>query len=277
MADSIKLIAVDLDGTLLDGQKQACRAGADALKRAEMSGVHIVVATARNAESTGWVVGHLDFKGPVITSTGAMILDRMNGEIWESHHVPQHIAQDIAAFADARKWGLAMLVNGVTNYSWDRATENQFMGAERNTRVSVESGVAGVTGDVTQMVVRDISVIPEMQAYCHEHHSDLIRCQPFYHADGSLEAIAILPKLANKGDALQSVMEKLGVRAAEVLALGDNDSDIPMFETAGVSACMDNGTGRARGAAHHIAPHHDEEGVAWAINNLVFGEGIERG
>ncbi len=277
MPASIKLIAVDLDGTLLNAERQVCLAGLQALKRAEAAGIHIVVATARNAESTGKVVGGASFHGPVITSTGAVILKELNGEIWASHKVPRNVAHEIAAHADANQWGLSILADGVTHYSWDRATELKFMQRERNTRVAVASGIEAVKNDVTQIIIRDAEVIPKMREHCQTEFAAHVRLQPFYHVDGSIEAMAILPKLANKGDALGYVADKLGIPHAAVLALGDNDSDIAMFEQAGVSACMGNGTDRARKAAQCVAPHHDEGGVAWAVNSLVFGEGSRHG
>ena len=90
---------------------------------------------------------------------------------------------------------------------------------------------------------------------------------PTWTLDGLMEISA--PGVT-KGSALVELAAELGVEAADVIAFGDMPNDLPMLSWAGTSYAMANGHPDVRAAADHVAPHHDEDGVAVVLEQ-VFG------
>ena len=81
---------------------------------------------------------------------------------------------------------------------------------------------------------------------------------------------ASFPVSADKGTALRFVAKKLEIPLEQVLAIGDNPNDVPMFEAAGVSVAMGNAPLQVREAATTVGPSNDDEGVAWAIRKFAL-------
>ena len=100
--------------------------------------------------------------------------------------------------------------------------------------------------------------------------SQACRTETYYRADGRLHSLCILPRDADKGTALKFVAGKLEIPLDQVLAIGDNPNDIPMFDAAGVSVAMGNAPPEVKAAATVVGPSNDDEGVAWAIRNFVL-------
>ena len=75
---------------------------------------------------------------------------------------------------------------------------------------------------------------------------------------------------ANKGAALKFIAQQYGIAREEILAIGDSQIDISMFEYAGLGVCLENGTSDAKEAAGYVAPSNDNDGVADAIEKYVL-------
>ncbi|RIK38489.1 MAG: hypothetical protein DCC57_20870 [Chloroflexi bacterium] len=74
---------------------------------------------------------------------------------------------------------------------------------------------------------------------------------------------------ANKGTALRGVMDRLGISGAQVMTMGDNFNDLPMFACGRISVAMGNAPRPVQQQATHVASSNDAEGVAWAIQTLL--------
>jgi hydroxymethylpyrimidine pyrophosphatase-like HAD family hydrolase len=86
------------------------------------------------------------------------------------------------------------------------------------------------------------------------------------------EYLEIMPRGASKGEACREIRERLGVDVADVMAIGDGTNDVPMFDEARVRVAVANASPALAERADYIAPSNDEDGVAVAIDGLVFGE-----
>ncbi|MBI2298049.1 MAG: HAD hydrolase family protein [Armatimonadetes bacterium] len=109
---AIRLIAVDLDGTLLTSARTLAPGGVAALRRAAERGVWVVVATARALDSAAPLCTVLGVRDPLICYSGAQTYACWDGPLWEERGLPPDLAADLAEEADRRGWTLRLAIAG---------------------------------------------------------------------------------------------------------------------------------------------------------------------
>ena len=112
--------------------------------------------------------------------------------------------------------------------------------------------------------------ILSMARLCRARFPTLCRTDTYCERDGTPRSMCVLPARADKGTALSLVLERLGLQKERTLAIGDNINDLPMFGVAGTSVAVGNALEQVKRCASAVAPSHDEEGVAWALERFVF-------
>jgi hydroxymethylpyrimidine pyrophosphatase-like HAD family hydrolase len=115
-SDPIKLVAIDLDGTLLTTDKEIAPQGASWIRAASEAGVQVVLATTRNPDN---VQAYCDQQGlytPMICTNGAQVWGSPDGPEWLRYTIPRTAAVEIAQMADDAGWELATTVEEVTHW-----------------------------------------------------------------------------------------------------------------------------------------------------------------
>lgn len=129
--------------------------------------------------------------------------------------------------------------------------------------------VASNTDAVVDEPVRILTWQPEaingIRKFCERELANQCYAAPFYNPDGTIHSLGVFALKANKGTALEVVLDRLDIQPAQVMALGDNVNDLPMFDRAGVSVAMANAPDEVKQAASSVAPSNEDEGVAWAL------------
>jgi hydroxymethylpyrimidine pyrophosphatase-like HAD family hydrolase len=168
----------------------------------------------------------------------------------------------IARLADRCNWELSTTV-GSTTYWRQRA--GQALGPiDANTTV-VASNTDGIVGDPVRILTWHPEAISHVQSLCQSKFVDECYTEVYYGPDGGIHSLGVFAPKADKGTALELVLDRLDVRPEEVVAIGDNLSDLPMFARVGVSVAMSNAPDRVKEKARIVAPSNDDEGVAWAL------------
>lgn len=267
MPDSIRMIAVDLDQTLITSERTVCAESFQALQDAVASGIHVVVATARQWSSTQAIAAALGNDQPVICNNGADIMANATGEVWQAHRMPIELGVEVAALARANGWFLSFTVAGETHAHRD----GQWLSEAEVAHPDFHGWLENDAGEgPVRILAFEEDAVRTYRELVESQHRETSRIQDFHNEDGALLAIGLLPLAATKGRGINDVAARLGLQASQVMALGDNDSDISMFREAGVSVAMANGTPEAREAADHVAPSNDEAGVAWAVREFAL-------
>jgi Cof subfamily protein (haloacid dehalogenase superfamily) len=272
----IRLITMDMDGTLVGKMMQVPHRTRQALQSAMDSGCRVAIATGRSFTPTCFVAQDLDLNAPLILCQGALIQDHRDGTIIHREAIPIDIARDVARFS--RERGLAMQAH----FEDDRVFTD-----ETNRLIDHMSSITGI--QVTKirnletwldrsplkfLFYEEVDTIDGLvQQLDSEFGSSLtvIRSWPFL--------VEITASGASKGNALSYLAEYFGVPQAATMAVGDQDNDASMLSWAGLGVAMSNASQAARDAADVVAPfsvsedtldNHDE-GVAWAIESYVLG------
>lgn len=260
--EGVRLIAVDLDGTLLTSEKALAREGAGLLKEAAREGKRVILATTRNPSSVLPFCRALDLRDPIVCTNGAQVWGSPDGPIWAYHSIPLEGALKIARLADKHHWELSTTI-GKTTY-W-RQRPGQALGpAAANIKV-VTSNADAVVGEPVRMMTWQPEAVDGIRQLCRSELASQCYAETFYNPDGTIHALGIFALQANKGTALDLVLERLHLRPHHVMAIGDNMNDLSMFSRARISVAMANAPGEVKRKATIVAPGNDREGVAWAL------------
>ncbi|KXT78570.1 sugar-phosphatase [Streptococcus sp. DD13] len=266
----IKLIAIDIDGTLLNSQKEITPAVFEAIQEAKKAGVKVVLATGRPLSGIQNLLTELQLREPgdyAITFNGGLVLDVATGDIISQATLTYEEFMDIQTIA--QKLDIPM----------HASTKEGIYTANRNLgKYTIYESVL-VNAPIfyrTTEEMRDIEIIKTMLVDEPEKLDALIPLIPEdlkkrFNAGKSADFYyEICPKEGNKGYAIQQLAKKLGLSMDQTMAIGDQENDRPMLEVVGHPVVMENGNPKTKEIAKSITKSNDEDGVAYAIRKWVL-------
>lgn len=261
----IRLIATDIDGTLLNSENLLPAANRRALNQALEQDVQIALVTARKRGSAYAIAEQLGIPCACIAHNGARTWDWQGQEL---RHlvIDLALAQEIARFADRHAIPLILTVDEINLYSPAYPFRAEFRGHEDR---QVASTLDALTAPPTRVIATGEAGV-ELLCDAFGSAPDSIVVHRYYSREGSVASAVLTHPQATKEDALAQLTEQIGVRPDEVLTLGDAEADAGMLRWAGVGVAMGNAMPEARAAADWIAPTHDEAGLAAAIERFVL-------
>ncbi len=272
------LIAIDLDGTLLDSQHRVPPENRAALHRAHAAGMHIVLCTGRAyAETTSTIeeIG-LDLDA-VVTVFGAVITDVSSGRTINRVPIPLETARELTAWFRTHEYAVLWLLDregeGVDGYAIDGPKRHVAVdGYVAITPCRIES-VSELPADVGQPV--RISIIDEPGALKHLSH-ELTASFDGRLAHNVLEApawnLTVIEAFAphvNKWTAIEELCRRWKIDPRRTVAIGDDVNDVAMLKHAGLGVAMGNARDVAKAAADRVTVTNDEFGVARLIDELL--------
>ena len=255
----IRLVAVDLDGTLLDDSKQVSDRTVDALRCLNGSGVRVVIASARPPRSVRHVYASLGLDTWQINYNGALLWDEPNRRVVDHRPMEPGVVREVASLARERFPQVLVSCEILDRWCTDRFDETYTTATGRLFRPDVVAPLEQFCVEpVTKlMLLAAPEVVPELGLLVGEMAPALglsvIRSDP--------DLIQIMDARASKGVALRRVCDHYGVSMRQVLAIGDAVNDVPMLEVAGVAVAMDNAQPDVKRAAHWVAPSNNDHGV----------------
>jgi Cof subfamily protein (haloacid dehalogenase superfamily) len=262
----IRLIATDIDGTLLNTRHELTPRTEQALRRAMQQGVEVVLATGKTYFSGAGIIRQLGLTSPGVYVQG-LVITGPEGEVLRSQTLEPEVVRHVTAFTEAEK----RLLLGYTGARIVMSEENTFadaLVAYHEPRPEVVGPLSLISGS-TQFNKLIVTCEPEEMA--------LLRQKLSRHIDGSATLVRsapalleILPVGASKGAGLAWLLERLGVPQTEVLAIGDAENDIEMLRMAGIGVAVGNAMQAVKEAADVIVAGNDEDGVAEAVERFVL-------
>jgi Cof subfamily protein (haloacid dehalogenase superfamily) len=261
-AEAILLIAVDLDGTLLTSEGTLATEGARLLRQAAQDGVRVVLATTRNPDSVQPFCRSLEINDPMICTNGAQVWGSPEGPVWTYHSIPRETALAIARLADAHHWELSTTVGAMTYW---QQRPGQAVGPVAPNITVVASNSDAMVDNPVKILTWHLKAIDSIRALCQSRFASQCYAETYHTPDGAIHSLGVFALPANKGTGLALVLNRLGLKQQQVMAIGDNLNDLPMFAHARVSVATSNAPDAVKQKATIVAPGNDEEGVAWAL------------
>ena len=252
---------------MLTGERALAPEGVRSLRQAIRQGIHVVLSTTRNPGGTRLFCQEIGTNAPMICTNGAQVWGSPEGPVWVCHTIPQEVALAVAQLADAHGWGLSTTVGAMTYW---RQRPGQSLGLFRPRVTVVANNVDAIVGPPVRILAWQPEAVGSVRALCEAQFAGQCYITTYCHPDGTIESLSISASQADKGTALRLVLERLGIAPEQAVAIGDNANDIPMFEVAGTSIAMGNARPVIKAQADAVAPTHDDEGVAWAVQRFVL-------
>jgi Cof subfamily protein (haloacid dehalogenase superfamily) len=264
-----RLIAIDVDGTLLTSSHELSPRVRQAVLAARSSGVHIALATGKLLHSVEELVRALELDGPQITLNGAAIMDARGGPplmFWPLEEDGLRAALAAIRAADP-ELGIAWYTTEEIYSDAPRGPLDDVLAAYHEPPVV---HVAALGPDLPTPAKLLVTGSPERLA--------ALRAAVTPRLEGIVRVITTTPDFleffslrASKGIALRESMRLLGLTPEQVMALGDGENDISLLDEAGCGVAMANAVPALRARARREAPSNDDDGVAVVLEQLLAG------
>lgn len=272
----IKLIAIDMDGTLLNEKKHIDNAQREAIHEAIEAGIKIVLCTGRPLygvlpfyKELG--LHELDMEGYVILNNGCSVHRTRDWKLIDSAKITNEDIDYLHKFNEEFNVNFTLVdekhyFNIGKNPTEELITDAKFVFSDI-TNISLEEAKSGKYNIVKAMYLgnpEEIAKFKERYENILKENYDGVLSQPYVYE--------VLPKGNNKGTGLKNLVERLGIKQEEVMAIGDGNNDVEMFEYANYSVAMGNSTEIAVKAAKYRTDTNENNGVAKAIRKFALNK-----
>ena len=268
-----KLLVLDVDGTLLNNQKEITPRTLSTLLKVQQMGVHIVLASGRPTNGLMPIAQKLElnhYGGYILSYNGGQIINVQTGELlfekridpeWISYFEKKAIRNDFSIFT----------------YHKDHIITNK----PDNSFVIQEANLNGMQIVGVKHFTEAIDFAPCKCVLASDDEEALVGLENHWkkRLDGTMEAfrsepyfLEVAPQFINKGNTLGVLMTMLNVQAEEVMAIGDGVCDVPMLQLAGLSIAMGNAVDSVKACVDKTTLSNEEDGVAIAVQQAILAE-----
>ena len=263
----IKMVVTDIDGTIYSEKQGLTNNVKTCMQNLIRNGIYVAIATGRTYASAKYVADEIGIECPLICYQGGLI-NTYDGRILDVKYLPQDIARKIVAELRARNIHMNVYIEDVLYVENDNDYIKAYVGNKGIDYFKVNS-----FDDLDFSKLNKILAIDNNPQLIEDLIKELQTKYPEIYVVKSTDIFCeIANKEATKGNAIKFLANKLGFTEKEVLAIGDQNNDIEMVETAGIGVAMGNGTDEIKAKANYITDTVDNEGFVKAINKFVWGK-----
>ena len=271
-----KMIALDMDGTLLNDEKKVSNRNKRAIEKADDFGVKIVVSTGRLFTSASFFGEMIGVKSPIISSNGAYIREKDRDEVIYERLLGSENAYKIVNLC--KKHDLychlftsdTVFTEKIIYASFNYANYNLDMPDDKKININVIK-----PNDWEAIIEKYKDKI--LKAVIADEDSDKIIALRKDVCDLDVEVVSsfsnnieIMSKGTSKGDAVRVLADFYGINKDEVICIGDGENDISMIKYAGLGIAMGNAIDEVKDAADFVTLSNEDDGVAHAIEKFVL-------
>jgi hypothetical protein len=274
----IKLLAIDIDGTLIDSRGVLPEANRRAIVDASERGVEIALATGRRYDFAKPIFEQLPAPLTLILSNGAVVKTK-DGETLQRHLLPREIALEVLQRVPGYRDGSAVVFDRPREgqvvfevIDWEHPRHERFFASNRPFLAESNPLESCLTEDPIQVMftgdcraMRD--VFDDLQTFSEGRFA--VALTEYQHRDFSL--VDVIRAGVCKGTALREWADAQGYARDEVMAIGDNLNDLEMLEFAGTPVVMGNAADGLKSRGWTVTADNDNAGLAAAIETFVLG------
>lgn len=278
---SIKLLVIDIDGTLLTPKGEITPATLASVQAAQQAGIVVTLATARRYCNTAQIATETGLVGPIILYDGALIVQHPQASILYSRTLRAHIAQQgVELLVRHKVQPVVHPDDGLAEEIWTGPAEldSLYLDAyftaypEQLRRMPYESLCTGrpdprrVVAFAAEESIQGL--LPEVSAL--DCSWTTIKRGSY----GSAELV-IMDRGCSKASGVAALAKALNIPLSGVMAIGDNNNDIAMLQAVGWGVAMGQAPEHVKAAAHAVTTSNGEDGVAQAIERYVLRPAIQ--
>jgi Cof subfamily protein (haloacid dehalogenase superfamily) len=276
----IKLIALDIDGTLLNSRFEVSLANQSAIGEATRRGIEVVIVTGRRYDFALPVVRQIDSPLTMIVNNGALVRTS-DGHTHLRHLLPRETARQVLEATQPWRGATAVVFDRpkanqvlLESIDWDDPSRGPYYTRNREFLAEASPLETCLIDDPIQIMFTG-QVVP-MRAAEQALNSVSFRSSFSLHAtvyeEKDFSMIDVLHPAISKGATLEEWATRRGIARQEILAIGDNHNDMEMLSFAGIPVAMGNCVPALREQGWHVTGTNDEDGVAAAIDLFVLSK-----
>ena len=273
----IRLIGIDVDGTLLDSEGVMPEANRDAIHEAVAAGIHVALVTGRSYPFTRPVADALPGSVSLIVSNGA-VERAMDGSTLARRLLDREVARTVLDATRPQRDAAALIFDRdaarqflYESMDWEHPGRKNYWSRNQSLIVQVPALEDALVEDPIQVLFNGgVDAMRVLSGSLRREAGDTfaVSLTEYVHRDFSL--VDITAPTATKGHALAWRAEQMGLTREEVMAVGDNFNDLEMLEAAGLPIVMGNAVDGLKQRGWHVTGHHDEAGLAEAIRRFAL-------
>jgi len=273
-AAEIRVIAADIDGTLLDDTSSLTMRTIKAVNALEEKGIGFIICTGREYGICGLMFSVLKPKLPVVCSDGGEVVNPLDGRAIFHNPLPKEESAPFLRLCaelgldysltsyDGAYFPPGSKIRTLYEFYSDRAKEASAEGFPMYTIEDVEELMPLEHNKV--ILRKDHPNFPKALEYLEKH------CPGSEYTYSGQMLADVVRRGNDKGEGLRIAAETLGLKPSQFCVFGDSMNDVPMFKFAGLSFAMDNASDEVKAAADAIAPANTRDGVAQVIEALFL-------
>ncbi len=265
MATDIKLIAIDLDDTLLRDDVTISQYTKEVIQKAQAAGIHIVIATGRMYKTAAPVGRSLELGDvPMIIYSGGAIQTAETGEILYENALSEHAVRTVFQLADEHGWYIQSYFN---DELYVQFRDERTVMYEKMSRIdAITKPHEELHGTSCKLLAIDtpeaLTPVEETILATLPGEVSLVRSKPTF--------LEIMAHGNSKGNAVLGLAAKYGIKPEEIMAFGNAENDISMLEVAKYGVAVANAVESVKAVATHMTDSNNEDGVARFIEQYVL-------
>jgi Cof subfamily protein (haloacid dehalogenase superfamily) len=272
-----KLVAIDLDGTLLNKEDEVSQYNIEVIKKLKKLGIKIAIITGRRFISMMDVVKDLEIELPYICFNGGMVVNQYNHEIIYKETLDMSISKQVLLEMKEKDIPIFIYkaeVKGPSTFYYNSGDHPRVKGyiefeTKRNQIAPIKE--LDKEFDFDPICIKSFGHYDDIKKveYLKEkyQHSDLTWLQTVG-VNKKTHYLELYPSRANKANGLKWLSEQYNIKKSDIIAIGDNLNDLEMLEWAGLGIAMGNAHQKAKEAADLIAPNADDDGVGKILEEV---------
>lgn len=260
----IKLIATDIDGTILIPEKQFTKGVKDCIKKLQEVGIKIVLVTGRMNAAAELVAKELNLKTPVISYQGGLVKE--NGKTLYERYLTEDESERIIEWAKSENIHINLYNNDILYSEYDNYEIQRY-----STRQSVDYIVKPFSEIKKDKVNKILAIDYHNADRISKYEKELPKIFPeLYIVKSTPNFLEFSNPEASKYCAVNFLQNYWGITKEETLTIGDQNNDIALLEAGGLKIAMGNATDSLKEIADHITDTVENDGFVKAVNELVL-------
>lgn len=271
----IKCIALDLDRTTLNAQGKLSKANEEAIRKAVVKGIHVCIASGRAFDTLPQDVVSIPGIEYAITSNGAAVYRIQDKQCLRSYVLTEQSVKKILELTEDFPVTYEGFIRGTAYAAKEYIEDPVKFGATEHAVAYVQS-TRHLQDDIVSFLKQHDDELDSMDIVVKDEAQkqkviEVLKAEveDIYITSSISQLVEISYKDAGKRSGVKFITEYLGLNPKQVAAFGDADNDIDMLEYAGCGIAMENASNGLLAVADVVTLHHDRDGVAYALKNIL--------
>jgi Cof subfamily protein (haloacid dehalogenase superfamily) len=274
----LRLLALDLDGTILDPYGRLTGGVREAVDAARRRGLRVVLCTGRRFRRALPAARELELTGSIVVHNGAVVKDIESGRTEVERYLPADLYAEV--LATLRETGSPLVYVDRYHEGTDILTErrdrahlfqNEYLDDNAEFTRVVDDLAERPRRDVIMMsAMANLETLERLRSRASDRFGDRVSTHLLMNKVYRGYILEFLSPRSGKWSALRTIADHLGVAPEEIAAIGDDDNDVEMIREAGLGIAMGNAVEAARAAADVVVRSNAEGGVVGAIERVLL-------